>query len=163
MVAERVPVLLWQTAHGTYSVDGQGMVIAPAAETPGADRLLTVVDTGARGPVIHPGMRLDATDIAFAAAVFKRLPELTGLTSFKLRYDSTIYTGVATPQGGNGSYVVASNQGWLAYLGSANNANPLDNRLIELQKILAMAQQQQLSLATIDVRYGLRPVYTLKQ
>jgi hypothetical protein len=35
--------------------------------------------------------------------------------------------------------------------------------LIELQHILALAQEQQLQLATIDLRYGLHPVYTLKQ
>jgi hypothetical protein len=50
----------------------------------------------------------------------------------------------------------------LAYLGSARDTNPLDNRLMELQQILTLAQKHQLNLATIDVRFGLRPVYTLK-
>jgi len=64
--------------------------------------------------------------------------------------------------GGRGSYIVESSTGWQAYLGGASDANPLDNRLIELQQILALAQEEQLNLATIDLRYGLRPVYTLK-
>jgi hypothetical protein len=34
--------------------------------------------------------------------------------------------------------------------------------VIELQQILALAHKQQLDLATIDLRYGLHPVYTLK-
>jgi len=55
-----------------------------------------------------------------------------------------------------------SSNGWLAYLGNADDSNPLDNRLVELQQILNYAQQQQLNLATIDLRFGLRPVYTLK-
>jgi hypothetical protein len=55
-----------------------------------------------------------------------------------------------------------SSNGWLAYLGAADDNNPLDNRLIELQQILNMAQQKQLNLATIDLRFGLRPVYRLK-
>src|SRR5207248_2657542 len=44
-ITERVPVLLWQTKRGTYSVDRDGVVIAPASETTGADGLMTVVDT----------------------------------------------------------------------------------------------------------------------
>jgi len=35
--------------------------------------------------------------------------------------------------------------------------------LIELHQILELGQQEHLSLATIDLRFGLRPVYTLKQ
>src|SRR5579859_4613518 len=44
IVSERRPVLLWQTRNGTYSVDRNGVVIAPASETTGADTLMTVVD-----------------------------------------------------------------------------------------------------------------------
>ena len=43
-----------------------------------------------------------------------------------------------------------------------SDANPLGNRLLELQKMLQLAQEQQLKIATIDLRYGLHPVYTLK-
>ncbi len=154
-VLERAPVLLWQTQRGTYSVDSQGVVIAPASETVGADHLLTVVDTrnGGKGQTLHPGARLSQNDTLFAVDVFNHLPRVSGITTFKLRYD-------ATPEGG--SYVVQSSDGWLAYLGGAQDSNPLDNRLIELQQIVSLAQQQQLTLATIDLRYGLHPVYTLK-
>lgn len=162
-VVERVPLLLWQTNQETYSVDRQGVVIAPASETIGADQLMTVVDmrsqqVGVSRQPLGPGVRLNQADVAFALQVFAQLPQVTGINNFTLRYD----TAQATLTGGSGSYVVASPGGWLAYLGSANDANPLDNRLIELQQILALAQKQQLNLATIDLRFGLRPVYTLK-
>ncbi len=164
-VVERTPVLLWQTKQGIYSVDKTGMVIALASETTSADGLMTVVDMRNSGgkavgavpcacPAVHPGVRLNATDIAFATEVFAHLPQLTGINSFKLRYDNVGQ--------GNGSFTVESSDGWIAYLGGADNANPLDNRLIELKQILTLAQQQQLNLATIDLRFGLRPVYTLK-
>jgi cell division septal protein FtsQ len=154
-VIERVPVLLWQTQHGTYSVDSQGVVIAPASETVGADHLMTVVDTrnGGKGQVLHPGTHLSQDDTVFAVDVFNHLPRVAGITTFKLRYD-------VTPEGS--SYVVQSPDGWVAYLGGAQDSNPLDNRLIELQQIVSLAQQQQLTLATVDLRYGLHPVYTLK-
>jgi len=154
-VVERVPALLWQTARGTYSVDNQGVVIAPISETAGAARLMTVVDTrnGGKGQVLSPGMHLSQAEIDFAVDVFNHLPNVAGIATFKLRYDATL---------AGGSYVVESSNGWLAYLGSAHDVNPLDNRLTELQQIVSLAQQQQLALATIDLRYGLHPIYTLK-
>ena len=154
-VVERTPVLLWQTQQGTFSVDSKGVVIAPANNT--IDHLLTVVDVskGETQP-IHPGTLLNAADIAFASQVNTRLEHLSGVSSFTLRYD------VVPSQGGHGSFIVVSSNGWLAYLGGADDNNPLDNRLIELQQILNLAQQKQLHLATIDLRFGLRPVYTLK-
>ncbi len=172
-VVERTPVLLWKTTQGTYSVDNQGMVIAPADETPGVDHLNTVIDTDSqlkaqssnRKTGIRPGVRLNQADIAFAMDVFNRLPKFTGIGSFQLRYSGTIYANTGTQSGrsgGKGSYIVESQAGWLAYLGGSNDANPLDNRLIELQQILALVQKQQSNLATVDLRYGLDPVYTLK-
>ncbi|HEX6481374.1 MAG TPA: FtsQ-type POTRA domain-containing protein [Ktedonobacteraceae bacterium] len=159
-VIERVPVLLWQTGQGTYSVDKSGVVIAPASETTGAAHLLTVVDTrtGIAVQQVHPGTRLNTMDITFAMQIFAQLPQMIGNSSFTLRFNGAGSAG----EGGNGSYVVSSSTGWLAYLGGADDTNPLHNRLIELQQILNLAQQQQLSLATVDLRFGLRPVYTLK-
>jgi hypothetical protein len=117
------------------------------------------------GQSLKTGMHLDAAEISFALAVFKSLPQVTGINTFKLRYDGTMYpdttSGPWTP-GSRGSYVVESPDGWIAYLGNAADANPLENRLIELQQILQLTQKQGQHLATIDVRYGLHPVYTLK-
>jgi hypothetical protein len=175
-IVERTPALLWQTAHGTYSIDGQGVVIAPAAETVGADHLQTVVDIanpqqrqGASGgggaQKLQPGTHLDQAEITFSLLLLGRLPKEIGLTAFKLYYDGTIYASdknLAGGAGSRGSYVVESPDGWKAYLGDATDANPLDNRLLELQQILALAQKQQLNLATIDLRYGLHPVFTLR-
>lgn len=170
-VVERTPALLWQTGQGTYSVDSQGVVIAPANQTTGVDHLYTVIDArnqgkgrAGAGQLIQPGARLNQADIAFAVDVFTRLPQVTGINAFTLRYDGTInandiHSGEA---GSRGSFVVESQDGWIAYLGGAGDANPLDNRLVELQQILAFAQKQQLRLASVDLRYGLRPVYTLK-
>ncbi len=165
-VSERQPVLLWQTKQGTYSVDKEGVVIAPASETSGTDALMTVVDTRHLGKnSIYPGMRMNAADIAFVVTAFARLPHIVGGEGFTLRYDDTLPATLANGQhnpGSYGSYVVESKAGWVAYLGGPNDTNPLDNRLSELQQILALAQQQQINLATVDLRFGLRPVYTVK-
>ncbi len=170
-VTERVPVLLWQTAQGTYSVDKQGMIIATAAQTAGADRLGTVVDVtrqgkAQKGPVLHPGDHLDQGNITFAVNVLQGLPQVVGINTFKLSYDGTMYGSTSEQSGGvsgsQGSYIVESPAGWTANLGGASDANPLDNRLIELRDILQLAQQKQLDVATIDLRYGLRPVFTLQ-
>ncbi len=170
-VTERTPAILWQTRQGVYSVDREGVVIGPASEMTGVTNLKMVVDgrkgdnaTGRNGSTgIRPGMRLNAADIAFAMQVFARLPRLTGVTNFTLRYDDTMPAPTETTgMGDNGVFEVVSTAGWVAYLGGSNDTNPLDNRLIELQQILMLAQQQQLNIATIDLRYGLRPVYTLK-
>ena len=171
-VTERTPVMLWQTRQGTYSVDTKGVVIAPASEMTGITHLRTVVDvrkgdnaTGRSGRTgIWAGAHLNAADIAFAMQVFARLPRMTGVTNFTLRYDE-YDARVHRKYEGWGEmelFEVVSSAGWVAYLGGSNDTNPLDNRLIELQQILALAQQQQLNIATIDLRYGLRPVYTLK-
>jgi POTRA domain-containing FtsQ-type protein/cell division protein FtsQ len=156
-VVERTPVLLWQTQQGKFSVDNKGVVIAPASDTTGTDHLMTVVDVS-KGVAqqIHPGTLLSADDIAFATQLNMGLRHLSGVSSFSLHYD------VVPSQGGRGSFIIVSSDGWLAYLGSADDNNPLDNRLIELQQILHLAQQNHLNLATIDLRFGLRPVYTLK-
>ncbi len=163
-VVERQPVLLWQTTQGTYSVDSQGVVIARASDTIGIDRLMTVVDTRVqnKNQIIHPGMRLNASDIAFASNVFQRLPQLIGTSTFKLRYDGGSKANQSSNTTNMTTYTIESSSGWVAYLGTADDSNPLDNRLTELQTILSLAQQQQMSLATIDLRYGLHPVYTVK-
>ena len=174
-VVERAPVVLWQTPQGTYSVDSAGMIIAPLGAGDSGTRLGTVVDitnqgkqsgqVAKAGQVFRPGARLDQATVDFAANVFNRLPTVTGMTLFKLHYDGTMYASTTDEfgkAGSRGSFVVESSDGWKAYLGGAYDANPLDNKLIELQQILTLAQKEQLSLATIDLRYGLRPVYTLK-
>ena len=156
-VTERTPVILWQTQHGTFSVDNKGVVIAPASDTSGADRLVTVMDVSkGAAQQIHPGTLLNAADIAFATQLNTQLQHVSGVAPFTLRFD------VTPGQGGHGSFIVVSSNGWLAYMGSADDANPLENRLIELQQILHLAQQKHLNLATIDLRFGLRPVYALK-
>jgi hypothetical protein len=156
-VVERTPVLLWQTQQGTFSVDSKGVVIAPASDTTGVVHLITVLDVRKKAAQqVHPGTSLDAADIAFAMQVNSSLQHFPGVSSFTLRYD------VLPRQMGHGSFIVASSNGWLAYLGGADDNNPLENRLIELQQILSLARQQHLNLATVDLRFGLHPVYTLK-
>ena len=166
-VVERTPVLLWQNTQGSYSVDKQGVVIASRKETAGSSSLRTVTDMNGKSSKsgsIHAGTQLNQADILFALDVLNRFPQVTGISNFTLRYTGTIYTKTDSQSGrsgSRGSYIVESPGGWLAYLGSADDSNPLDNRLIELQQILAQVQQSR--LATVDLRYGLRPVYTLKQ
>lgn len=158
-IVERLPVLLWQTPQQTYSVDSHGVVIGLASDTTGAEHLMTVIDMRSKAVTqqVLPGTRLNYADISFALQVFERLPQVVGMNTFTLRYT------VSNAQASNGSFIVVSPQGWIAYLGNNSDSNPLDNRLVELQQILKKAQQDQLTLATIDVRYGLRPVFTVKK
>ncbi|QBD81194.1 FtsQ-type POTRA domain-containing protein [Ktedonosporobacter rubrisoli] len=126
-VSERTPVLLWQTAQGTYAVDRQGVIIAPVTEISGAAQLHTVVEAspqqkeqGKAAPAIRPGMRLQPVNIAFAAEIFDLLPKMTGINAFKLLYDGTMYVNANDEPGaanGNGSYRIESSTGWIAYLG----------------------------------------------
>lgn len=163
-IQERVPVLLWQSGKNTYGVAQDGTVIAPLSELGSGERLALVVDKRHKVQV-RPGTRLSAADVVFVAQVFDRLAGTEGVAPFTLQYvDSITSGGQAEPANlaGSGSYVVVSTSGWLAYLGDASNSNPLANRLLELQQILSIARQQHLQLATIDLRFGLRPVYTLK-
>ena len=163
-VQERVPLLLWQSGKNTYGVAPDGMVIAPLSELSGGERLAMVIDKRHTSR-IRPGTRVNAADVAFAEQVFARLPGIEGVAPFTLQYvDSITVEGQPEPanQAGGGSYVVVSTSGWLAYLGDATNSNTLANRLLELQQILSIARQQHLQIATIDLRFGLRPVYTLK-
>ena len=159
-VVERQPVLLWQTPRATYSVDSHGIVIGLASQIAGTGHLMTVVDARIKGVTQHvqPGTQLNATDIAFAQQVFAQMPLFAGVTAFTLHYDAA----AGSKTSGEGSFIVESSQGWKAYLGGADDTNPLDNRLVELRQILSKAQQQQWNLATIDLRYGLRPVFTVK-
>lgn len=174
MVVERVPALLLQTSQGTFVVDRQGVVMASVKEMTGAASLNTVITNDTRigkgqaakaSQRIQAGARLNPAMIGFALDVFKSLPQATGINAYKLRYDGTMYANGTTEPGtqtGKGTFIVESSDGWMAYLGGADDANPLGNRLIELQQILAIAKEKRLNLATVDLRYGLHPVYTLK-
>jgi hypothetical protein len=165
-VSERTPTLLWSTPQGVFSIDHKGVVIA--AVNAGSSALNTVVDVSqqnTQGKKIQPGDQLNQADIVFASELFKQLPTVLGDNTFNLHYDGTIYanpTDESAQMAHRGTFAVKSENGWLAYLGGANDVNPLENRLLELQQMLLIAQKQQLKLATIDLRYGLHPVYTLK-
>jgi cell division protein FtsQ len=177
-IKERVPVLLWQTTSGIFSIDGQGMVIAPASNTVGANHLSTLIDTsqqeqhtktGKSARVLRPGMWINQSDVTFAVTVLKQLPSVTGqlANSYKLYYNGTMYSSTNRTSeeeaDSSGSFIIENIvESWKAYLGSAGDPNPLSNRLLELHSILDLAQQQQQNVATIDLRYGLHPVYTLQ-
>jgi len=175
-VVERKPVLLWQTQQGTFSVDRTGIVVASASDTPGADHLGTVIDgtnmdkgvqgTGAAVPALHPGSYLKQADIAFAVDALQRIPKVIGVNAFKLYYDGTMYASTTNQasegQYSRGSFIIESSDGWKAIVGNSHDANPLNNRLLELRALLKLAQEQRLNIGTIDLRYGLRPVFTLQ-
>ncbi len=163
-IRERVPVLLWQSGNSIFGVGQDGVVIAPLSQLSGADRLGLVIDKRT-GVGMHPGTHLRAQDISFVEQLFAQLPGIEGVSPFTLQYVDTIKAGGQTTpanQAGSGSYVVVSASGWQAYLGDAQNSNSLANRLQELRQILGIARQQHLQLATIDLRFGSRPVYTVK-
>jgi hypothetical protein len=180
-VGERVPALLWQTPQGTYSVDKQGVVIAPVSQATSLDHVNTVIDLTLQSkqkmqngqPIqmissspLHPGTHLNGENVTFAVDILNLLPQMVGVSAFKLYYDGTMYTGGIRQWSGGvgskGSYIIESPDGWKAYLGGPEDANPLSNKLIELREILALAQRQQLDVTTIDLRYGVHPVFTLK-
>jgi POTRA domain, FtsQ-type len=168
-VSERTPSLLWSTPQGVFSIDHNGVVIA--AGSAGSAALNTIVDVSQqngqnKGTRMRPGEHLKQADIAFASELFKQLPTVLGDNAFTLRYDGTIYanaTDGSAQVAHGGTFIVKSEDGWLAYLGGADDANPLENRLLELQQVLLLGQGQQLKIATIDLRYGSHPVYTLKK
>lgn len=170
-VVERKAMVLWQGQQGTFSVDAQGVVIAPASQTTDAEQLGTVIDTTNSGaktePLLRPGTYLKNIDVVFASNVWQRIPKVAGIDAFKLYYDGTMYASTTSQTGeavsSRGSYIIESPDGWKAYLGSSHDANSLDNRLKELGEIVKLARQQQMHIATIDLRYGLRPVFTLQQ
>jgi hypothetical protein len=179
-VTERVPVLLWQAPNGTFSVDSQGMVIALADGSTGAQHLGTIIatspsesqsNTERQLPApLRAGVWINKVDVTFAVTLINQLPLVTGIAenSFKLYYNGTIYSSTHRSTGGredsSGSYSIEnSRDGWKVYLGSVNDPNPLNNRLLELRSILDLAQRERLKVATIDLRYGLRPVFTLQQ
>lgn len=163
-VQERMPVLLWQSGQKIYAVAQDGMVIAEQSKQSDASGLTMVVDKRSNVQV-RPGTRFSAQNILFAEQLFQQLPDIQGIAPFALQYvDKILVDGRVEPanEGNGGSYVVVASDGWQAYLGDETNDNSLANRLLELQQILNLAKQQHLVLATIDVRFGLRPTYTLK-
>lgn len=175
-IKERKAKVLWQNAQGTFSIDAQGIVIAPVSATTDTPQLGTVVDltelhhvlqkSAQTAPSLHPGTYLKNIDIVFASNVWQQVPKVAGIDTFKLYYDGTIYASTTGPTDGmassSGSYIIESPDGWKAYLGSSQDTNSLDNRLKELNEIVKLARQQQMNIATIDLRYGLRPVFTLQ-
>lgn len=166
-VQERVPVLLWQSSQDTFGVAQDGTIIAVLAgldKGENVQNLSKVIDKRTDMQV-HPGTRLSAQDILFVEQLFQQLPASQGVAPFTLQYRDKIVVGgrtVPANEGGKGSYVVVSANGWQAYLGDETNSNSLANRLLELERVLGLAREQHLKLATIDLRFGLRPTYTLK-
>ena len=175
-IAERKPVTLWQTEQGTFSVDAHGVVIATATNTLNAVNLGTVVDMTQQSeqgqhlqltePLLHPGTYLKNIDPVFANDVWQQVPKVLGISTFSLYYDGTMYASTISQTGGSvdseGSYIIESPAGWKAYVGGSQDSNSLENRLQELKAILQLANRKQENIAIIDLRYGLRPVYTLK-
>jgi hypothetical protein len=179
-IVERVPVLLWQTPQGTYSIDDQGIVIAPVSESTGVNTVIDLTSQSSQqvktqqgqprqitqASILRPGMQLNRDIITFAADTLKLLPQMVGVSTFKLYYDGTMYTDGIRRQWEEGpnsreSYIIESSSGWKAYLGGPDDTNPLSNKLIELHEILTLTQRQQLNVATIDLRYGVHLVFTL--
>lgn len=163
-IRERGPALLWQSGNTIFGVGQDGVVIAPLSQLSGTERLALVVDKR-QGVSMRPGTHLRAEDVSFVEQLFAQLPGIEGVSPFTLQYVDTIkVAGQSVPanQAGRGSYVVVSASGWQAYLGDAQNSNSLANRLQELQQILNIARQQHLQLAIVDLRFGARPVYTVK-
>ena len=164
-VQERVPVLLWQAGKQTFGLGQDGTVIAPQTELRGTEHLAVVVDTRRGASQVRPGNHFNAADMVFVEQIFEQVPGIEGVAPFSLQYTDTLMSGghaVPANLAGSGSYVLISANGWRAYLGDSQNSTSLANRLVDLQQILSMVGQGKKQLATIDLRFGLRPTYTLK-
>jgi len=164
-IQERVPVLLWQAGKVTFGLAQDGTVIAQQSDLSGTEHLALVVDTRHTAVQVRPGTRFNAADIVFVEQVFEQVPGIAGVAPFSLQYVDSINVGghsVPANQAGGGSYVIVSANGWRAYLGDSQSSNSLADRLQELQQILSLVHQKNLQIATIDLRFGLRPTYTLK-
>jgi len=164
-VQERTPILLWQAGKTVFALGQDGVVIAPQSELGGTDHLALVVDSRRNAGQVHPGTRFNIADMVFVEQVFEQVPGIEGVAPFSLHYvDSFSEGGRQMPANlaGSGSYVIVSANGWRAYLGDSQNSTTLATRLLELQQILKLARQQNVQIATIDLRFGLRPTYTLK-
>jgi hypothetical protein len=166
-VQERVPVLAWQSGTQkntpTFSVAKDGMVVASLHNT--INNLDLVVDMRQTRLGLGVGTHVAKADIAFAQQVFGQMPAISHVGRFALQYVDRIQEGTnwfLANQAGYNSFVIASENGWLAYLGDEHNSYALADRLLILQQILNLAQKQHLHLATIDLRFGLRPYYTLQ-
>ncbi len=167
-VVERTPILLWQTSRGSYSVDKQGVVISATGDNTTLIKVIdmrqqtTGIDLTSNGEhqTIQPGVKLDSADVQFALKIHDEMSHLTSLKAYTLRYAGA--TSGKNQQGASRSFVIESPDGWKALLGNADNENPLENQLSELQQILTVTQKQQVKPETIDLRFGLRPAYTLK-
>lgn len=163
-IQERVPVLLWQSGKTAFGLAKDGVVFASASELSGSSHLVTVLDKR-QGVRIHTGSRLNPAQVTFALQLVQQLPGIVGVAPFSLQYvDHISVDGKSEPanQAGAGCYIVISAQGWQVYMGDAVNGTSLADRLLELRQILSMAQQAHLKLATIDLRFGLRPTYTVQ-
>ncbi len=164
-VQERAPVLLWQAGKTTFALAQDGTVIAPQNDLGGTEHLAVVVDARHSAGQIHPGTRFNTADIILAEQVFEQAPGIEGVAPFSLRYVDSISEGghlVPANLAGSGSFVIASANGWQAYLGDSQNSATLATRLLELQQILQLARQKNMQIATIDLRFSQRPTYTLK-
>jgi cell division septal protein FtsQ len=163
-IQERIPVLFWQNGRTIYGLDQDGIAIAPVNELGGSHGLATVLDQR-QGVNMHSGTSITAAQIVFAQQLVQQLPALPGVAPFSLQYVNRIVVhGQSEPanQAGAGCYIIVSAHGWQAYIGDAVNSNSLANRLLELRQILSIAQQGHVQLATIDLRFGLRPTYTVQ-
>lgn len=164
-VQERTPVLLWQAGKTTFALAQDGTIIAPQGDLSGTEHLPLVVDNRRSAGQIHPGSHFNTADIILAEQVFEQAPGIEGVAPFSLHYVDTINEGghqVPANLAGSGSFVIVSANGWQAYLGDSQNSATLATRLFELQQILQLARQKNMQIATIDLRFGQRPAYTLK-
>jgi len=163
-IQERVPILLWQSESTIFGLSQDGVVIAPLSELSGTSHLVTVADKR-QGVKMRAGMWIDPAQIAFAQQLVQRLSDIQGAAPFTVQYVNSItVNGHAEPanRAGAGCYIVVSARGWLVYMGDAVNSSSLDHRLLLLRQILNTAQQERVQLATIDLRFGLRPTYTVQ-
>jgi cell division septal protein FtsQ len=143
-LVERVPIASWRTPSGAFLVDDQGLVLAQESGdgvTPG-EGALVIRDT--TGRELRPGEHVDQRAMLAARELARALPS-AGAQAAQLEF-------------GAQGLVVVTDAGWRVIFGDTEDLNP---KLANLAGIVELARQQNLRLATVDLRPRDRPFFSL--
>lgn len=137
-VVERVAWGTWQQDGVNYTIDRDGVVIGTSGEPGGG----VVIISDAQGKLAL-GNRVDYQAVDSAAEIYERLPRQLGTTVSEVRFLGS--TGVQ----------VKTADGQVAYLGDSGG---MAYKLAVWAAAEAEAERRGIDYASIDLRYGNRPV-----
>ncbi len=133
-IEERAAQAVWRNPSGAYLVDDTGLVLQKLVTTP----RLPILEVADPRP-LRPGEKVDASQIAFALALYDALPVELRPVAEKLKWDQ-----------GKG-YQLVSSGGWTAVLGDATQS---EVKLEVLRRVLARG-----GVTLVDVSSPTTPYY----